>query len=78
MGQVGEGVDLLLNRSLLKEAATACNWETGHPGQLHVSVPVTVTVAVSIAVTVPVPGPLITVSVPVTPARGKCMRLKVN
>ena len=73
VGQVGEGVDLLLNRGLLKEAATACSWESGHPGQLHIPVPVTV--SVSIAVTVPVPRPLITVSVPVTPARGRCMRL---
>lgn len=31
MGQVGDGVDLLLNRALLEEASATCSWDAGHP-----------------------------------------------
>lgn len=73
VGQAGEGVDLLLNRGLLKEESAACSRDVGRPERLHISVPVTV----SIPVTVPVPRPFITVSVPVTPVRGRRTRLRI-
>lgn len=76
VGQVGEGVDLLLYGGLLEEASTACSWVVRHPGKLHVSAPV----MVSIPVTAPVPRPLVAVSVPVavTPVRERCMRLRFD
>lgn len=64
VGQVGEGVDLLLNRGMLKKASTTCSWDAGHPERLHISVPGSIPVTVS--------QPFIMVSVAVTSARGRC------
>lgn len=66
VGQVSEGVDLLLYTGLLKEAGDACSWVRRHPGRLHISVLVTVSIAV--------PRPLVTVSV--APVRARCMSLR--
>lgn len=68
VGQVSEGVDLLLYTGLLKEAGDTCSWVRRHPGRLHISVLVTVSIAV--------PRPLVTVSV--APVRARCMSLRFH
>lgn len=68
VGQVSEGVDLLLYTGLLKEAGDACSRVRRHPGRLHISVLVTVSIAV--------PRPLVTVSV--APVRVRCMSLRFH
>lgn len=69
VGQVGEGVDLLLNRALLQKASTTCSWDAGQPERPHVSVPVTGSIPVTVS------QPFIMVSVAVTSARGRCWML---
>lgn len=74
VGQVGEGVDLLLKGGWFHEDSAACSRVGGNPGRLRISVPVPVPVPSSVAV--PVPRPFIAVSVPVAPVRQRCPKLR--
>ena len=66
VGQVGEGVGLLLHGGLLWR--DAAHWGEGHP-----CVGPGVPVAVTVPVAVPVPPPVVSVSVPVTPGMETCI-----